>query len=274
MKLNQVGIRHEENNTLPNPFFFLVSVTFNVIADSPSIQISNNVINPPSQKSLNSLESIDYESLLLEIDTLLFPNIKSHIENFTNFGSRYTGYEGYNKSIEYITDFYNLMGLENITAVEYPLVIPLDQGSYVSLGNNSYSVYPLKPNSVHPSNANGLQGTLVYGGHGTYPELDGINIENSIVALEFNSGDNWVNVAGLGAKGVIFLNTNSTNRFEAEKKSIDIPLNFPRVYIDNISHSNTIKTQALLRTETITLYSQLKWKEIQAQNVYGLIQGE
>jgi len=212
--------------------------------------------------------------LVSQINTSLFPNIKSHIENFTSFQSRYTGYKGYNQSVTYISSFYEEMGLENITSIDYPLLVPLDEGSYISINNETYPVFPLKPNSVHTSNANELRGTLVYGGQGTYQDLDGIPIKESIVVLEFNSGDNWINIAGLGAKGVIFLNVNTTTRFEAEVKSLDIPLDFPRVYIDNLTHSNIIKSQALLGTETISLHSQLKWREIRAQNIYGLISGE
>jgi hypothetical protein len=234
--------------------------------------ISNSVDSNPLRQ-INDL--INYQEISNQINATYFNNIIEHIGNLSTFGSRVTGYPGYEQTINYIEEFFINNSLENVSTSSYPLLVPIDFGTTLSINNQTYSAHTLMPNSVHTCStpSNGLSGTLIYGNSGKYTDLDGKKIEDSFVVLEFNTRSNWINSASLGAKGVIFLGPNSTDRFEAEEKTIDVPLNFPRIYIDNATTAQMLKTVAMQQNESITLHSAMKWESIEAKNIMGILPG-
>ena len=144
----------------------------------------------------------------------------------------------------------------------------------MQIGSSNYSVFNLLPNSVQTSQtpAEGISGPMIYGGLGEFTNFDGKNINGSIVVLEFNSQDNWINAASLGARGVIFLPPDNTDRFEAKEKMIDIPLYFPRLYITNPS-AIIIKQMALQNNQTVKIFSNMQWKMVEAKNIVGIYPG-
>ncbi|MHA2224078.1 MAG: M28 family peptidase [Candidatus Hodarchaeales archaeon] len=227
----------------------------------------------------NSISNVNafpgFSELSEQINNTYFKSIKSHISNFSSFKSRVTGYSGYEQSAGYIQDFFTNQNLENVSTITYPLLVPLDLDTQIEISGMNFTAHTLMPNSLNPSKTptNGLSGTLVYGGTGTYTDLDGKQIEGSIVVLEFNSQDNWIKVASLGAKGVIFLAANETNRFEADEKTIDIPLYFPRLYLENQTTIVNIRNLSKQNNQLITLYSNMEWKSIEAKNIMGLLPG-
>jgi hypothetical protein len=260
---------------------FFMLLTINTLAKAPQYHNSESLIYDPKvissvkESETDLQELIDYEYYIDLITTSYFQNIKNHIENLSSFGSRVTGYPGYEYTIEYIEEFFNSQNLDNVQTLSYPHLVPMDHGTKVIIKGENYTAHALQPNSVHTSKTptGGLSGILVYGGLGEYTELDGKKIEGSIVVLEFNSQDNWVNVVGLGAKAVIFLPPDDTNRYEAETKSIGIPLEFLRIYIDNRTSAETIRELSIQLNQSITIYSDVEWELIDAKNIMGMFPG-
>ncbi len=266
-------------------FFFLFSlvVSNQFFFEERSVQedgeerINNLTETEVLQSNSKSAEFPGYQELSNQINNTYFSNIQSHISNFSTFGgSRFTGYPGYELAANYIRDFFVDQGLENVSFPTYPLLVPIDKSTSVEVEGENFTAHTLMPNSLNPSRipSIGVTGTLVYGGTGTYSELDGKKIEDAIVVLEFNSLDNWLKVASLGASGVIFLPTNDTNRFEAEEKTLDIPLHFPRLFIENQTTATMIKGLSIPGDQQITLYSDMEWTSIDAKNVMGILPGK
>ncbi|WP_455143161.1 M28 family peptidase, partial [Candidatus Hodarchaeum mangrovi] len=247
------------------------SLTTNlVVSNAPTDLISDTIRFLP-----RTFESIDYQYYINQIISSSLPNIEDHILNLSAFGSRVTGYGGYEQTINYILNFFTNQGLVNVQTISYPLLIPMDYDTKINLNGVNYTAHAFIPNSVHTNKISysGLSGTLVYGGSGEYIDLDGKEIENKIVVLEFNTQDNWLNTVSLGAKAVVFLSTNDTNRFEAQSKSVEIPLEFPRIYIENETLATIIKDSSMQFNQSITLYSDVEWKEIDAKNIMGFLPG-
>ncbi|NHJ01170.1 MAG: M28 family peptidase [Candidatus Heimdallarchaeota archaeon] len=165
--------------------------------------------------------------------------------------------------------------MSDVETLTYPLISPIDFGSAIEMNGANYTAYTLAPNSVHTCQTpkGGIRGILIDGGSGEYAELDGKEIKDSIVLLEFNSGNNWINVASLGAKSVIFLPPKDTNRFEAAVKTIEIPLNFPRLYIDNQTTALSLKTLALTQENEVIIHSNMRFASIEAVNIVGILPG-
>ncbi|MHA1993748.1 MAG: M28 family peptidase [Candidatus Hodarchaeales archaeon] len=252
---------------------FAVETSLNVTKDP--VTNETNVVSYIEDFSTDLQEVIDYDFFADQINSSYFQNIFSHINNFSSFGSRVTGYPGYNLAKDYIQSFFENQNLTNVQALSYPHLVPLDRETKISIDGDNYTAYTLVPNSVHTSKTplGGVSGRLVYGGSGEYSALNGKEIEGSIIVLEFNSQDNWINAASLGAKGVIYLAPDNTNRYEADTKSIDIPLEFPRVYIENETLVGTIRTLSNQLSHTVTIYSDIAWETIDANNIMGIIPG-
>jgi len=253
----------------------IVYMNFSLDTNLRILNDSTDLIFETKQILPKTFESVDYEYYINQIISSSLSNIKDHILNLSAFGSRVTGYSGYNQTINYILNFFTTQGLTNIQTHSYPLLIPMDYDTKIELKGANYTAHAFIPNSVHVNkiSSSGLSGTLVYGGLGEYTDLDGKKIEDRIVVLEFESQDNWLNTVSLGAKAVIFLPTNNTNRFEAQSKSIEIPLEFPRIYIENETLAMIIKDLSMQSNQSITLYSDIEWKEINAKNIMGFLPG-
>ncbi len=243
--------------------------------DFKSLSKSSSVLSYIKEPVTNSQEFIDFKYYGDQITKKYFQNIKNHIDIFSSFGSRVTGYTGYEHAINYIQDFFRNQNLTQVQTLSYPLLIPYDHETKIAINGENLTAHAFVPNSVHACKipSSGLSGTLVYGGSGTYSDLDGKKIEDSIVVLEFNTRSNWINVASLGAKAVIFLPPEETDLFEAEEKSIDVPLYFPRIYINDTTTAVTIEQLSKQQNQMITIYSNVEWILINAKNVMGLLPG-
>ncbi len=253
-------------------FFFLLTL----ILSNPSTSTIdfNNEFSVDLPKVVN--EYLDFELLASQINSSYFPSIQSHIANFSSFGSRMTGYPGYEQSLTYITNFFNRNNLSNVEYFTYPLTVPIDYGTYIEYGGQNYSAQMLNPNSVHACKTplGGLIGSLVYAGYGSFTEFNGLEVKDSIVILEFNSKSNWVNAVSLGAKGIIFLTPNNTDRFEAKEKDLDVPLYIPRIFISNQTTASNIRSLGKEGGHIVKIYSGMEWKTIDAKNVIGILPGE
>jgi ABC-type antimicrobial peptide transport system permease subunit len=134
--------------------------------------------------------------------------------------------------------------------------------------------HPLYPNLAVPvvTPKEGIVGRLVYVGSGDLQDLDGKEIEGSIVLMDFNSWRNWITAAKYGAAAVIFIAPDDTVYSEAETKYVSIPFKFPRLYI---SRSDGKKLLDLLSKEAVTvkLTADSGWEKRQGQNIIAVLKG-
>lgn len=205
-----------------------------------------------------------------------YENIFRHINIISGFGSRVTGYNGSFKTAEYIASQLSSYGLKVIFH-NYKVVVPIDEGSRVTvLGSNEeiYEAYAVWPNGIQasPTPPEGLIGHLIYVGRGDLKDFDGKDVVGSIVLMDYESGDNWLNAAKLGAKAVIFIAPSQPSTYaEALKKFLDTPLYFPRVCV-NYEVGMRLK-EAANAGLFVRVDSKIRYREITAQNVIGIIPG-
>ena len=243
-----------------------------LISSSSSITGNKRIYS----SSLEELaENIVYSSLMHEIN---ITRIKEHILYLSSLDTRCMGSKGYEQAAMYIYDCFKSFGLSNVSYHFYKTATEICYGAYLQVNFPVYlniTLHPLKSNLVVPSTTplKGISGRLVYVGKGSWQELNGKPISNSIVLMDFNSENNWLNVAMLGAKAVIFIEPKDTSTKEAELKYVDIPLYFPRFYITS---DDANKLLSLLKEGievTCDIKSKVVWKEITAKNVIGIVKG-
>ncbi|MEM0460197.1 MAG: M28 family peptidase [Thermofilaceae archaeon] len=206
---------------------------------------------------------------LLPID---FTRVEQHAVTLSSFGSRMTGYPGYYKAADYIYSFLSReLGLKVVNHT-FKVLVPIEVEAYIEVlepFTARIQAHSLYPNGVNPSPTppGGFEGALVYVGRGDLSDFDGKDVEGSIVAMDFNSQDNWLNAAKLGAKAVVFIEPDDTTYFECEKKFLDTPLNFPRLYVRRSDW------EILKNARRVRVVSRVEWKEVDAVNYVAVIEG-
>ncbi|MEM2276274.1 MAG: M28 family peptidase, partial [Thermoproteota archaeon] len=215
-----------------------------------------------------STETVDAQNLF----PLNLQRMSSLIQEISSFGSRMTGYPGYYRALDYL---YNYFKDElKITPVvhRYKVLVPYDEETYIEVlepFSARFDAYALYPNGINPSPTppEGIVGSLVYVKDGSLENFDGKDIEGNIVAMDFNSQDNWLKAANLGAQAVVFIEPESTLYPECEAKFLDTPICFPRVYVKKTDWD------LLKNAGKIRLVSKVYWKEIEAVNLLAVING-
>jgi len=204
--------------------------------------------------------------------------LMNHVRALASLGSRVTGYEGCKRAAEYIASVLRSYGLK-VMIHKYSAVVPIDEGSSVTVIVNgheyTFTAYSVWPNGVNPSPTppGGVKGPLIYVGRGRLEDFDGKTVDGAIVLMDYESGDNWLNAVKLGAKAVIFTGPSHVPPYvESLKKFLDTPINFPRVYVTH-EVGERLKELAKMGAEAVVV-SRMRWKEIEAENIVGILKGE
>lgn len=205
-----------------------------------------------------------------------YHDIRSHVRYLSSLNSRVTGMScpGYRNATEYIMDEFQKLGLK-VRTQSYSLAIPVDKGSWIYVDKlaENFTAHAVWPNGVAAPRINGLRGDLKYVGDGAIDRLNGLNLTDAILLMDFNSGQNWLTAAKLGAKAVIFVEPLTTNKYESLLKTVSVPLYFPRLYVDR--NVGTILKELCQKNEevSVTTHSDFQWKEDTAYNIMGVLEG-
>jgi len=207
------------------------------------------------------------------VDAATQARMQVDIAALTAFPSRVPGTPGNLSAADYVLRRFNEIGLKQIKADEYFVTTPVTHGkATLQLGGRTLDIAPVYPNQVVASTTpkNGLTGPLVYAGQGRPADFNGQKIEGSVVALDFNSGMNWITAADLGAKAIVFLAPQNTNRNQAERKFTFLPVELPRFYAQG-ADADAIRTS---KGQTATLHSLVTWEKMPVRNILGFLPGK
>ena len=238
------------------------------------ILISINPINLSVLGEATRFSSIN-NNLAVFLEDINLSNIMNHMQKFSSIPTRVTGYPGCEQASEYIIEYFRKLGLK-IEVQDFPVLVPIDHGANITVPSTGeiFEAYPLWPNLIQcsPTPPEGISGHLIYAGSGSLKEFDGLEVNGSIVLMDFNSLDNWINAAKLGAKAIIFIEPWETTRMEAESKVILTPIYFPRVYVSR-EVGERLKVLAE-ENATITLRSNMRFEWRTGKNIIGVLNGE
>ncbi|HOM83376.1 MAG TPA: M28 family peptidase, partial [Armatimonadota bacterium] len=155
--------------------------------------------------------------------------------------------------------------------------------TWMDVDGTRYRLYPLWPNQVQTSKLpspekGGIQAPLIDVGPGKLANFNGKTVDGSVVMVDFNSAQEWLNAPRLGAKAVLFVEPESTQRGEAEGKFISIPLAIPRFWISR-EDADAIRSRYQLASDgnylvpKVRLISEVFWQKRPARNVVGWVEG-
>jgi len=200
-------------------------------------------------------------------------NATHYLKFFSSLSSRMPGTAGHKTSADFIEKKFREAGLTDVTREQFFTVVPVDKKSYVQYKGKKINLFCVWPNLVRTSTLppEGISGRLIYGGDGNLQNFTGKNLEGNIAVIDFNSGSNWVNLAMLGVKAFIFLESEEITREEAERKFLSVPLDVPRFYAKKAQAQEIVN---LARNEKpVKLYGRMEWEKVADYNIYGYLEG-
>ncbi len=215
---------------------------------------------------------VDYTGVLARLD---LEKMHRDIEYFSGLGSRVTGYEGSYRAAKAIKSRFKRLGIYK-DAMTFEVPVPIDMGAAMRLPSGTkIKIHPLWPNLVRTPHLSpqGVSGHLIYAGTGKFKEFNGKKVAGSIVLMDFNSGDDWQNAFYLGAKAVVFIEPDDTSRGEAASKFLTLPLDAPRFWLPRGKAAEVLAIASSGREETVNLTCDMPWREVEAENIFGVIKG-
>jgi ABC-type antimicrobial peptide transport system permease subunit len=220
------------------------------------------------EKRIKFLSFISFFSLL----SVLFPQSStlSYIKFFSSLKSRFPGTEGHSKAADFIEKKFKEIGLKNVKREEFKVTVPVEKYAYIEYKGNKININSLWPNLVKTSTLppEGIEGKLIYVSKGNLKEVEGKDLKESIIVMDFDSDSNWINFAMLGAKCFIFVKKGDITRTQAEKKFLLAPVDVPRFYSDNEKIIELAKNE-----ENVKIFARIDWEKVNDWNIYGFIEG-
>ena len=212
--------------------------------------------------------------VLQNMKAIKLSNIERNVKVLSKFKSRVVGYPGYYLAKNYIANYLRSLGY-NVSFHKFKTVSPVEKECYIELENGTKLLaHALWPNGmIQPSNTpkEGYIGRLIYVGKGDLKDFNGLKVKGSIVLMDYDSGSNWINAAKLGAKAVIFIESNNFDRYEALSKFSMTPIKFTRVFV-NSSVGQVLKKIAL-KNETVKVVSRITLDNVIGYNIIAFLDG-
>ncbi|MBT8365766.1 MAG: M28 family peptidase, partial [Deltaproteobacteria bacterium] len=203
------------------------------------------------------------------------------VEKLTSFGDRSTGSSGNQKAAAYIKERFSALGFETVGSHQFDVAIVKHKNSILTVPDRNLSIpiRPIRGNAVSPQTIppSGIQAPLIYVGSGDFHELNGKEIEGSVILMELESGKNWLYAADLGAKALIYLDRGNSPKILFEEKFEFSPVQFPRFWmsldeVQEIFHDFETKPAGRL-ADQVHLSSDINWDKVISENIYVIISG-
>ena len=144
------------------------------------------------------------------------------IRKLSSLGDRSTGSRGNEAAAAYIRDRFAALGIETVGSHKFDVAIIKPKNSTLTIPGRDLSIpiRSIRGNAVTPQTipSPGIKAPLIYVGNGDFYELNGKDIEGSIVLMELDSGKNWLYAADLGAKALIYLDRGNSTKTIFEEK--------------------------------------------------------
>ena len=206
---------------------------------------------------------------------------KETIQTLSSFADRSTGAADNKAAADYIKARLEQLDFEIVDSQKFATPVMQYGRSTLSIPHRGITIpiRPINSNAVTPQkiSAPGLNGPLIYVGNGELKDLNGKTVENAIILMDFESGRNWLSVADLGAKALIYLDRGNSPKIFFEEKFELSPIQFPRFWMPYEEAQNLFpdfETMPRGRVaEQVQLVSDVNWREVISENIYAIVPG-
>jgi len=151
------------------------------------------------------------------VDSLSVADTRDVIHRLSTLpASRAVGYPGNEMAAAYVEDAFRSIGLEDVKSQPFEVAVPVDEGGALEGEgiDRKIELFSLWPNEVRTSSLPaGFAGSLIDGHKGRFSDFDkkkltravnGEEVADAVVLLDFDCAQNWMNAAMLGARAAVF----------------------------------------------------------------------
>ena len=200
------------------------------------------------------------------------------IRRFEALGSRITGTDGCNRAADIIAQRFVQLGLRNVVRQPFTVVVPVTRHVRLAVDGVEIPAHPLWPNDVRTATIDGaIRGPLIWAEQGILDAYNGHDVTGSIVVLEGDLGVDWFYAPMLGARAVIFVESDNATRPQMEYKFSSVPIPTPRFWLDRtagaVLKQMIRQADAAGRQAQADLTCRVDWEERQGHNIFGLLPG-
>ena len=214
-----------------------------------------------------------------EVSEIVTPErVEAHVRAMSEHPSRVVGYPGNRAAMEYVVDAFRAGGLTEVAVDTFTVSSPVDHGFTLTVHDSvetEIPVYQFWPNLVRLNSfPDGIRGPLHYGRRGEFQAFNGKEIEGSIVLVDFDGRDQYLNARMLGARAVLFYDSGpgAVTNNQAQRKILDVPVDVPRFWIPD-RHAAMVLEAARSGTVDVTIKGRMSWERAETWNVMGWLPG-
>ncbi|MDP6124994.1 MAG: M28 family peptidase, partial [Candidatus Latescibacteria bacterium] len=194
----------------------------------------------------------------------------------TSYPSRMIGSDGDSAAAMYVANAFRSIGLKSVQIQEFETVVAKDFLSRIIIpsSGDTINLHAFPPNFARTNTVlpGGIAGKLVYGGQARPANLNGQDIENSIVLMEMNTGRRWTTIATLGAQAALFIEP--ADPYERELfKGFATSVNFPRFWIERDGGRRLKEHLAENPGTQVVVEAYQPWQTAKGRNVIGYLNG-
>ncbi len=204
--------------------------------------------------------------------------VEAHVRAMSKNPSRVVGYPGNRAAMEYVADAFHAGGLADVAVDTFTVSSPVDHGFTLTVHDSvetEIPVYQFWPNLVRLNSfPDGIRGSLHYGRRGEFQAFNGKEIEGSIVLVDFDGRDQYLNARMLGAQAVLFYDNGpgAVTNNQAQRKILDVPADVPRFWVPD-QHAAMVLAAARSGEVEVTIRGRMTWERAETWNVMGWIPG-
>jgi ABC-type lipoprotein release transport system permease subunit len=205
-------------------------------------------------------------------------SLKEQISALSSSPERNTGSPGVDQAADFIKEQFRALG---ISPESYHFLIPFRNisGAELSTADTSLALNTLRYNAITPEATDGpLKGPLYYVAAGDWSDIQGMEIKGSLIILDGDSGQNWQQLAALGARAIIYINKSpKPSKYLFKDKEELTPIQLPCFWMEAetlaAAFPNSFFKEAGLVASEAALTAQAQWQESVSDTIYGLIPG-
>ena len=202
-------------------------------------------------------------------------SFKADLETLTQNSHRLAGTPEGRAAGTHIIERLGEAGVDQVLTLEFPIWQTVVERAEMSIDGATLPLIPLKPSLFAAVNTpdEGLTGPMIYVGQGRLGDYGDRPAQGAIVALDYDSFDNWETAFSLGAKAVVFLDDGTTTN--AEPLQAGIPADLVRLYARIDPATGLAEGGVDLRRdrEAVTVHSRARWERTVGRDVLGIIRG-
>ena len=229
-----------------------------------------------------------------EVSEIVAPDrVEAHVRSLSAHPSRVVGYPGNRAAMEYVAEAFQAGGLTDVAIDTFTVSSPVDHGFTLTIHDSvetEIPVYQFWPNLVRLNSfPEGIRGQLHYGRRGEFQAFNGKEVEGSIVLVDFDGRDQYLNARMLGAQAVLFYDSGpgTVTNNQAQRKILDVPADVPRFWIPDQHAAMVLEAAKSGRAERaeragparptsaieVSITGRMAWERAETWNVMGWIPG-